>query len=68
MRVLECEGKEVVIATNSCVPAAEYRDNVECQCANGASMKLLIDTNQGHDWNENWTKLMIAILNINLRN
>ena len=53
---------------NSCVSATEYRDDVDWQCANGASMKLLVDTNQGHDWNENWTNLMIAFLNTHLRN
>ena len=32
------------------------------QCPDIMEMKLLVDTNQGHDWNSNWTDIMVQFL------
>jgi polyhydroxybutyrate depolymerase len=32
------------------------------QCPDSMEMKLVVDTNQGHDWNNNWTDIMAQFL------
>jgi poly(3-hydroxybutyrate) depolymerase len=43
--------------------AARASANIQVwQCPDSMEMKLVIDTNQAHDWNNNWTDLMVQFL------
>ena len=43
--------------------AARASANIQVwQCPDSMEMKLVIDTNQAHDWNSNWTDLMVQFL------
>ena len=43
--------------------AARASANIQVwQCPDSMEMKLVVDTNQGHDWNSNWTDIMAQFL------
>ena len=37
------------------------------QCSDSMEMKLVVDTNHGHDWNSNWTDIMAQFLQLHPR-
>ena len=52
---------------NTCTAVMQYRSDIDWDCPNNSAIKLLIDVNQGHQWNSNWTEAMISFLNAHTR-
>lgn len=52
---------------NSCISVKEFRPDIDWECPNSSAGKLVIGTNQGHQWNSNWTELMISFLGSHVR-
>jgi polyhydroxybutyrate depolymerase len=52
---------------NECIDVTLYRSDVDWYCPNNSAIKLLIDANQGHEWNSNWTEVMISFLSTYVR-
>lgn len=53
---------------NSCTSVMDFRSDIDWDCPNNSSIKLLIDANQDHQWNSNWTDTMISFLSTHNRN
>jgi len=53
---------------NSCTSVQSYRSDIDWDCGNNSAIKLLIDVNQGHQWNSNWTNAMVSFLSEHIRN
>ncbi len=61
---------ETVASAMSCTKdaAKDSANSQQWQCPDTMEMKLVIDANQAHDWNGNWTDTMVQFLQSHPRN